>query len=573
MEKAIKIIRKPNLANLKKLTEGGFCSIYSINGENIDELFGVKLNLPNDRDYVIKVPSRNEARINFKYSLGMEYENYKSICSNRKYFAKYYKYLYYAEGNKYFEYLIMEKADKSLRMYLQDISKIKKTNPLQEQKIKYELIKIILNIFFGLIDCHNYQIVHRDIKPENILLFFNGENLNKAVISDFGVSIPEIYIDNAYFQSSFLPCTAFYAPLEYTRENEITMLNNKSLKEIFSLSEGKQYGINFDLWSLGVMIYEMFYHKHPYLNLDYDKFLEISKKVGNMYLDFFDFLKLAVYGDKEIYFNKIDHYLKNKELGSFLKEIFVGNTEISPEELSEIPCPPLRQLTSEMLKKHPRERTYCLDSKILIDILEWFVNEKLYENEKILTIESRINTVKRSAQIMLNQKNEKINSYKSIIENLNEDINNLKEENIILKRELSEKNEKLMQIEKEFEKNEKTDNSNSNTSPTIELTTESYDILKNISDKIISIEKKIELLTETITTKPQIDITEFEENNTNSNETKILIEKIFEKMNNQVLCLYNLIQEENKKLKTKVEELQSKNSYLIQVLGKIRLNL
>jgi serine/threonine protein kinase len=120
-------------------------------------------------------------------------------------------------------YIIMEYCENNLQSILLKLS--------EDQAKKY--IKQIVNALYYL---QNKNIVHRDIKPANILL---QNDIIK--VCDFGFA--KAISNGDYMMDTICGSPLYMAP-------EILFKTKYSSKS--------------DLWSLGIIIYQMVYHKHPY---------------------------------------------------------------------------------------------------------------------------------------------------------------------------------------------------------------------------------------------------------------------------------------------------------------------
>ena len=123
-------------------------------------------------------------------------------------------------------YLIMEYYDRG------DFSKFLKKRPLRE---KYA-IKYLKQIANGLKYLLEKKIIHRDLKPQNILV----SNTGTLKITDFGFA--------RYFDNDILIQTICGSPMYMAPE----------------IMKNKKYDYKSDLWSIGVIFYEMLIGKPPF---------------------------------------------------------------------------------------------------------------------------------------------------------------------------------------------------------------------------------------------------------------------------------------------------------------------
>ena len=171
----------------------------------------------------------------------------------------------------------IEESDKSLCIVMeyanngdlyQTISKFRKMNYLMEES---DIWRILIQIVKGLKALHDLKILHRDLKSANIFLFNNGT----AKIGDCNVS-KVVYKGIGYTQTG----TPYYAAPEVW--NDIP------------------YDSKSDIWSLGVVIYEMVTLRPPfraesmeslYKKVLKGQFARISSKYSD---DLFEIIKLLL---------------------------------------------------------------------------------------------------------------------------------------------------------------------------------------------------------------------------------------------------------------------------------------
>ena len=117
---------------------------------------------------------------------------------------------------------------------------LKREGRFSEDRVRFYAAECVL----ALEHLHSRGIIYRDLKPENILLDAEGH----VKLTDFGLSKTGIKGDQT---STFCGTPEYLAP---------------------EVIKGAGYGVEVDLWSLGLVMFEMLCGHHPYKIKNKNKF-------------------------------------------------------------------------------------------------------------------------------------------------------------------------------------------------------------------------------------------------------------------------------------------------------------
>ena len=195
-----------------KIGGGSFGSVYKAYDNTHHETVAIK---------VAEVQTINGK----EFSLKSELKTAKSIPDHPN-VALYKKVYQFEMPNGIFDYAVMKYYPAgNLKQVLQEIK-------LSEQQ-KINIVEQLIN---GVKHLHSSSILHRDLKPANILVHKNGDQYI-PIIADFGIS-KLTQTEGSRITNSFGGGT-----LEYSAPEQLL---------------GQPLRYNADLWSLGVIIYEIF---------------------------------------------------------------------------------------------------------------------------------------------------------------------------------------------------------------------------------------------------------------------------------------------------------------------------
>ena len=207
----------------EKIGQGGFGCVYKAKSKTSGESFAIKIININLEDM------DEDDKETYIKSLINELNSMIICCNKNVHSIKFFEYFWYSK-----EFVIvMELCDDNL-------SKILKNREKGFEPEEISKIMIQLNETFKIMQ--REKIVHRDIKLENILVKFKDDEKKDFVVklTDYGIS--------KQITSKTMIKTAIGT--KYTMAPEIL--------------EGLDYNNKCDLWSIGVIIYQLAFKEYPY---------------------------------------------------------------------------------------------------------------------------------------------------------------------------------------------------------------------------------------------------------------------------------------------------------------------
>jgi len=221
---------------IKEIGNSSFSSVYKAKVKGKEEYIAIKV-INKEK---IKTALRNEyckQDIEEEYNKATNFKNeikFMEICGeNNENSVKYYQ--HFETENKFI--IVMELCDGNLI----DFTKLKKDLNINDI---YELLCQINNTFKIM---KEKQIAHRDLKLQNILFKYGNEEKTKYIFKISSYSVSKEFFNSFERFSTKVGTINFMAP---------------------EVLEGEKYNYKCDLWSLGVIIYILYFKSYPYMGMN-----------------------------------------------------------------------------------------------------------------------------------------------------------------------------------------------------------------------------------------------------------------------------------------------------------------
>ena len=485
-------------------------------------------------------------------------------------------------NNKNTHYIILEYCNGgNLHEYVTKYMKKNKA-PLNEFFIQ----KILKQIAPALEFMHSKNIIHRDIKLENILLNFNNyPNIpkngkapqglkfsEKSLNKDFSAKITGLNFSKDLIQDN-MGSTILGSPL-YMSPDMVEKYEKKS---------DKKYNTSADLWSLGVITYELLTGNTPFIGMEVNElFQNIEKGIYTLpnklkpSIEIISLINglLQYYPEKRLTWEQIKQhpfFTKNVEDFNYIdlelysqnekKEIEINSKDSNSDNLLWIffKCKGLEGIKVDKINQKEMEKSPIvkkLDKKKVIneEVKKATQEEKIQkekEKEEITKMKKDAEEAKKIAEIekeKSQQEQEKLIKEENELKNKREKLIQENEKNKKGLEENAKKTNELKQLEKKMEEIKK-DKDNTGQK------------LQNIEQKIAEMEK-IKQFTE----KKIKQMSQEKTDNTDNEQHKSELQKLIEEKNNKYCEVEKLKKEEEIKEKKYVkekEELEKKKNDIL----------
>jgi serine/threonine protein kinase len=209
--------------SLEQIGVGGMAAVYKARKSSIDKVVAIKVLFPylaNDESFIERF--QREARA----AARIQHENIVNVID------------FGDSGGSY--YIVMEYYD---GLTLEEILKGRNDLPFDIA------VQILLEVCFGLESAHSHDTVHRDIKPGNIIF----TNQGGIKIADFGLAKKSDATSLITQEGKVIGTPAYMSPEQ---------------------AAGEDVGPQSDIFSLGVVAYELFGQQKPFSGKSYSEVLE-----------------------------------------------------------------------------------------------------------------------------------------------------------------------------------------------------------------------------------------------------------------------------------------------------------
>jgi len=231
---SVRLLTADDFKSIKLIGRGGFGEVYLV--ERAGKLYAMK-----------KVKKAFVSQLGFADKIMIERDLLVSNALTQK--SQWIVDLFYAFQDKEHLYFVMEYCPGGDLFYLLDRYRV-----FDETTTRFYIAELVLAVE----DIHNMNFIHRDIKFDNVLITKEGH----IKLTDFGLSKRLVSSDDLSKSATDVK--------EYKKvQQQISQISIGTLEFMApEIVAGKKYTESCDLWSIGVLMYEMLAGRNPFYFLD-----------------------------------------------------------------------------------------------------------------------------------------------------------------------------------------------------------------------------------------------------------------------------------------------------------------
>ena len=132
--------------------------------------------------------------------------------------------------------------------------------------LESQILHLFIPLCLGLLSMHDMKILHRDLKTQNIFISKSGE----VRIGDFGLAVEGQVKDQSQLKTE--------KPYNFEVENTTKVGTPFYLAPELCYEETRlPYSVKSDVWALGVILYELYTLRKPFLAKNQDELYKLIK--------------------------------------------------------------------------------------------------------------------------------------------------------------------------------------------------------------------------------------------------------------------------------------------------------